>query len=190
MKFSPQIFGYQRNSDGSLTQLNINPNLPAAPANLPGYCPYLTAVGNDFHLFTTLTPEDFSPQGPTQIGVYSVNSDGTLTTTSTAANMPATVLKTVRDLKLDPTSAFLAVAGQGGLQLFATHGSSPVTPLASPLTVEVDQMFWDNAGHLYAISTPGNGVYVFTVTATGATPVSGSPYTLQNPVHLAVQPLT
>ena len=67
--------------------------------------------------------------------------------------MPATKISNPYDMKMSPSGQLLAVAGQEGLQIFHFNGSNPVTHYTALLTKEpVNQMFWDNDNHLYAIS--------------------------------------
>ena len=81
----------------------------------------------------------------------------------------------------------LAVAGAGGLQVFHFNGASPITAYTGPLTtVPVDQLSWDNANHLYAISQSKGQLFVFTVTPSTNSAVSGSPYSVANPANLVV----
>jgi hypothetical protein len=58
----------------------------------------------------------------------------------------------------------------------------PITGLIS--TADVTAMYWDTSNHLYAISNADNTLHVFTVTATSAEEVPGSPYSIPNPVAL------
>jgi hypothetical protein len=53
---------------------------------------------------------------------------------------------------------------------------------------QIDQMFWDNANHLYAISSTAGKLYIFTITPTSATQAAGSPYTISHPKNIIVQP--
>jgi hypothetical protein len=41
--FTPIIYGFKRNSNGGLTELNINPPFPTSPSG-DFYCPYLAAA--------------------------------------------------------------------------------------------------------------------------------------------------
>lgn len=43
------IYGYKRNSDGSLSLLNINPSIPAGPHG-DNYCPYFAAADTTNHV--------------------------------------------------------------------------------------------------------------------------------------------
>jgi len=53
-----------------------------------------------------------------------------------------------------------------------------------------DQMFWDNANHLYAISRSVGKLFVFTVTATGVTQAPGSPHSIAGAQNIMVLPKT
>src|SRR5581483_7159741 len=55
----PQIFGYQRNSDGTLTSLSINPKIPPASGTGNYYCPYLAAADPNNHVAIALTLFNF-----------------------------------------------------------------------------------------------------------------------------------
>jgi hypothetical protein len=66
---------------------------------------------------------------------------------------------------------------------------SSLTPDSSP-RIKIDQVFWDNANHLYAISNKAGKLYVFTVTPTSHSQAPGSPYTIQSLQNLIVLPKT
>jgi outer membrane protein assembly factor BamB len=56
------------------------------------------------------------------------------------------------------------------------------------LTAEsISQMFWDDSNHLYAISQSSGTLHVFTITPSAASEAPGSPYTLNQPLYIAVQ---
>lgn len=83
----------------------------------------------------------------------------------------------------------LAVAGSGGLQVFHYKGGSPITPYTGLLTTDdIEQCFWDNANHLYAISRATNRLRVFTVTPSAHSQATGSPYSIHTPSNIIVQP--
>jgi hypothetical protein len=103
--------------------------------------------------------------------------------------MPSTAVKYATDLKMSPSGKLLAVAGGAGLQVFHFNGSNPITHYTNLLTGDqVDQAFWDNANHLYAISRSANKLFVFTITPTSVRQAPGSPYTITNPQDLTVLP--
>lgn len=190
LKGTPDIYGYKRSSTGTLTDLNISPHIPASPISGSAYCPFLAAADPYNHVAISLTP--FAPYynaGPPQIAVYTASSTGSLTTTSTASNMPKSSVVSVTDLKMSPSGKLLAVAGSGGVQVFHFNGASPVTKYTGRLTTnEIDQMFWDNSNHLYAISKKAGKLYVWTVTPTYVAQASGSPHTVYHPLNIIVLP--
>jgi hypothetical protein len=190
---SRNIFGYKRSSDGTLTVLNINPTIPAAPKSEGAYCPYLTAADPNGNLAVSMEPNnDITPSGPVQIAVYSADSAGNLTTTSTAQNMPKTQAGPtygINDIWMSPSGKLLAVGGSSGLQVFHFNGANPVTTYTGLLTKEeIDQMFWDNDNHLYALSRSAGKLYVFTVTPTSHSQAPGSPYTITGAENIQVLP--
>ena len=199
--FGPSIFGAKRNRDGTLTPLNISPALPTPPPGT-GFCPYNGAAADPSnHVAIAMTPVAGgfgSNDGPTQLAVYTADSSGNLTTTSTYMNMPKTaVVPTsggtygVNDTWMSPSGKLLAVAGSLGLQVFHFNGANPITHYTGLLTKNaVDQVYWDNANHLYAISSSAGLLYVFTVTPTSVTQAPGSPYSIPGAGSLIVLPKT
>lgn len=186
---APGIFGYQRNSDGTMTSLNINPTIPAGP-NGDSYCPFLAAADKSNHVAVSMTSMNFlTVAGPPQLAVYTQQNNGNLTTVSTSANMPKTQVTSITDFWMSPAGNLLAVAGTTGLQVFHFNGASPITRYTGLLTTdEIDQVFWDNNNHLYAISRSAGKLYVFTVTPTTHSQASGSPYAISSVENLIVLP--
>lgn len=199
--FGPAIFGAKRNSNGALSPLSINPALPTPPPGT-GFCPYFGASADPFnHVAIAMTPVQGgfgNNDGPTQLAVYTADSSGNLTTSSTYLNMPKTaVVQTsggtysVNDTSMSPSGKLLAVAGPLGLQVFHFNGGNPITHYTGLLTkADVGQMFWDNANHLYAISGTAGKLYVFTVTPTSVSQAPGSPYSIVGAQSLIVLPKT
>jgi len=188
--FMPGIFSYARSGEGTLTQTSgTAAPIPAASAG-NYYCPYLSAADSANHVAIPLMPmsdSTWQPSGPVQIAVYTADSSGNLTTTSTSANMPKSGVSTVTDIRISPSGKLIAVAGTSGLQVFHFNGANPATHFTGLLAAgQVDHIFWDNSSHLYAISTSAGKLMVFTMSATGATPAPGSPYTIANPQNIAV----
>jgi hypothetical protein len=184
------ITGFKRNSSGSLTQLNIHPAMPTSKSG--SYCGYGQAADPTDHVAFALQlyVGYMDPSGPMQLATYTANSSGDLTTTSTAANMPNVLVGNVDIMNLSPSGKLLAVGGSGGLQVFHFNGASPIAHYTALLTSdEVDQVYWDNKNHLYAIGTAANKLWVFTVTPAGYSQAPGSPYTVNAPQGLAVLPL-
>jgi hypothetical protein len=186
------IFGFQRSSNGLLTEIDSSGAPPTPPAGY-FYCPSQAAADPTDHVAITMQPvnqSNFSPDKPPQLATYTADAKGNLTTTSTAGNMPTTAVVSVTDTAMSPSGKLFAVGGTGGLQIFHFNGASPITHYTGLLTTaEVDQFFWDNENHLYAIGTAANKLWVFTVTPTGYSQAPGSPYTINAPHDIVVQPL-
>lgn len=184
------ILGFQRNSNGSLKQLSFNIQYPQEDTY--GYCGFAQAADPTNHI--AIAMQGFDGPGSsttgTQLGTYTVASNGNMSTTSTHANMPTVSIGGLSALNMAPSGKLLAVAGTKGLQVYHFNGASPITHYTGLLTTsEVDQIFWDNSNHLYAIGEKANKLWVFTVTPTGYSQVSGSPYTVHSPEGLKVLPL-
>jgi hypothetical protein len=181
------ITGFKRASNGKLTQFSYEIPFPAL-----GYCGYGQASDPTNHVAIAMQAFD-GPGSPTtgiQLGTYTAASNGNMTTTSTGSNMPSVSVGGLTAMDMAPSGKLLAVGGPGGLQVFYFNGASPITHYTGLLTTaEVDQIFWDNSNHLYAIGTKANKLWVFTVTPTSATQATGSPYTVHSPEGLKVLPL-
>ena len=186
-----EIYGFERHSDGMLTEANITGQPPTAKGG-NFYCPLLTAADPTNHVAISVQAVDgetFNPDGPPQLATYTASEEnGNLTTKSTWENMPETAVVNVTDIKMSPSGKLLAVGGTGGLQIFHWNGADPVTHYTGLLTTDqVDQSFWDDDNHLYAISQAAGKLFVFTITTTSSKEASGSPYTINNPQNLIVQ---
>jgi len=191
--FEASLFGFRRNSNGTLAALNINPPMPPPPPQ-DFYCPYLSAEDPTDHLAVSvqaLNDQSWQPDGPPQLATYTAGDDGNLTTTSTNENMPTTAVENVTDIWMSPSGLLLAVGGTAGLQVFHFNGADPITPYTGLLTTDpINQFFWDNANHLYAISNSAGKLYVFTVTPQSVSAAPGSPYPISSPQNIIVLPKT
>jgi len=189
--FEPEIYGFKRGINGDLTFLNFPSPIPAAKAG-SFFIPYLAAADTTNHVAVSLQPvdeESFGYTGPNQLATFTVQSSGMLTTSSTPANMPAVAQGNVTYLKMAPSGKLLAVSGSGGLAVFHFNGANPITKFTGQLTkTPINQCFWDNANHLYAISVSAGKLFVFTVTTTSFSQAVGSPYPITSPRNIIVQP--
>jgi hypothetical protein len=187
--WNQEIYGFARSSDGALTDLKLNSTIPEAKAG-EMYCPGLTATDAATHVAVAMQPlnnSSFEPNGHAQLATYTADSSGNLTTASSYANMPKVALASVAGLAMSPSGKLLAVAGTGGLQVFHFNGSDPITRYTGLLNKnDVDQVFWDNDNHLYAISQSAGKLFVFTVTSTSYCQAPGSPYGITNPQSIVV----
>jgi hypothetical protein len=196
--FTPEIYGIHRGADGAITMLNANQPFPSAPSG-DTYCPWSAAADPTNHLAIAMQPlnSNFTPVGPYQLATYTVDTAGQLSTTSTYKNMPTTEAAGARgsqtgyltDYWMSPSGKFLAVAGTTGLQVFHFNGANPITKYTGLLVSDVvNQVFWDNSNHLYAIGNTAGKLWVFTVTATSVTQAPGSPHSITSPGDMIVLP--
>jgi hypothetical protein len=189
--FTPDIYGVQRASDGALTYLSSNPPFPAPPSG-DFWCPWLAAADPTNHVAVAMQPlnGDFTVEGPYQLASYTADSSGNLTTTNTYQNMPKVLVgSAIYDYQMSPDGKFLAVGGISGLQIFHFNGANPITKMTGLLAANgINQLFWDNKNHLYAISWAGGKLYVLTVTSTGVSQAPGSPHPVTKPEGISVLP--
>ncbi len=187
------FIGLERDKNGFLTSIgNPQPN----PNNgNTFYCAAGTAADPASHLAVGLQAiqSGSNPVGLPRIASYTIGSSGGLSTPTPFSGMPTV---NVGDgysvsLSMSPSGKLLAVLGDSGLQILHFNGASPATHYTKLLTTDdIEQAFWDNANHLYAISHNANKLYVFTATPTSVTQAPGSPYTIANPNNVIVQSKT
>jgi len=164
-----------------------------APKDDDFYCPSQIAADPTNHVAMALQPvsgSTFSPDGGPQIGAFTAASNGDLSTANTSAQMPVGAVGAALSMAIGYSGELLAVGGSAGLQIFHFNGAGPATVATGLLTTdEIDQMFWDKANHLYAISTRKGKLHVYTITPTAHHEAPGSPHSIESPQNLAVQPL-
>jgi hypothetical protein len=191
--------GYRRQSNGILTAGNVSAPAPAPNSSDSFYCRELTAADRTNHLAVSMQAIDnatSTPQGMPRLATYTEHDGGNLTTASKAWNMPSTLVGDVTAMSMAPSGRLLAVGGTSGLQVFHFNEDDPITPYTgllmkdaiSPVSPAPELMFWDNDNHLYALSPAAGKLYVFTVTPDDVRQAPGSPYSIQNPQSLIVQP--
>ncbi len=182
--FNNQVIGFRRESSGTL-QYNglVNPTFSGS-GSYTAYRPDASPTEN-----LVVLQEYLNDSGFPQLGSFSVGSNGALTSTNTSDNMPTAKLN-VTASAFSPDGVFFAIAGDyggnpgSGLQFYMVNGAAPLTLLANTVTDPIDQIAWDNSGHLYAVSTIENKLWVFTVTSQFA--VRSAPISIPSPVNLAV----
>jgi hypothetical protein len=101
--------------------------------------------------------------------------------------MPVIAISNVEDMKIDKEK-LLAIAGTGGLQVFHFRDAAPPVPYTRVLTKDdISQIFWDSSHHLYALSQSAGRLHVYTITPKSYEEAPGSPYTIYQPLFMAVQ---
>jgi 6-phosphogluconolactonase (cycloisomerase 2 family) len=187
------IYGFKRNANGLLISGGALNNYPTPSPSFRRFVPQLLAADPKNHLAMLMQPAN--PPGcvalPPQLATYTVSSSGVLSTTSKYWNMPSTKIADPYDMKMSPSGKLLAVAGKQGLQIFHFNGENPITiDDKTPLTTDpVDQIFWDNRDHLYAISQSTGKLRVYTITPSSIQLAPGSPHPINSPEYLIVQPV-
>jgi hypothetical protein len=185
---------WQRASNGTLTV----PQNFAAKGGPVGWGPY---VGYDLtpngakadpsgHVAVLMESEAGGPEGilgNPQIATYTISSTGSLSTTSSATNMPYVDISDFYDMNMSPSGKILAIAGTSGLEVFHFNGASPATTFGWVSRHPQFLLHWDDANHLYALGF--DGLTMFTVTTTSGTQ-NGSPSPIMNGLALAVLPKT
>ena len=183
------VYGYVRKSDGSLERLESRIPVPAGSSG-QSWCTRLAAVDTTNHVAVAMYPTSNGREasGPYQLAIYTQDEDGTLTTSSTSGNMPKVAVGEVTDIYMSPSGKLLAVAGSNGLQIFRFNGSNPMISVGVLTRQEVDQMFWDNDDHLYALSQAAGKLWVFTASEESFAAAPGSPWPIPGAQNIVVQP--
>lgn len=187
------MYGFQRQSNGVLNNLNEQYTPPTPPPNFRAYVADLAAADPTNHLAVLVQPANppGCSGGAFKVASYTVDANGNLTTKDTYKTMPTSRVKSAYDMKMAPSGELVAIGGQEGLQVFHFNGANSVTHYTGLLTkAPITQMFWDNENHLYAISYDSGELFVFTVTPTTHKQAKGSPYSVSGAQDIIVQPLT
>jgi hypothetical protein len=165
--------GFKRESSGALELMQFGAVGP--PLNGGSYTlqyPDASPAGN--YVVFQMFPNDANPF---QVGSYTVNSDGSVSTTNTSSNMPTSGLLGASST-FSPSGNMLVLYAdngynqnqqlvEGGIEIYNFNGAAPLTLYKKLLTgTSIDQVAWDSSNHLYAISKSTNELYVFTVTPT------------------------
>ncbi len=190
--------GFKKQINGNLADLNLTWPMPTGEPPTAGPwtpCPSYAAADPTNHLAVAVNWLSNNSTNPEQIATYAVNATtGALATSSTYDNMPTTSLNAIQWMSMSPSGKFLAAVGGTGLQLFNFNPTGQATPASGVLIGKpIAMCAWDNANHLYALVRGGPGtvggglLYMLTVTASGATQVPGSPYSVPSAENLLVQ---
>jgi hypothetical protein len=188
----PGIYVEKRQRNGNLVDAGGVLPSPIPPDGVNEYYPEMavTAPGNHVVIAEQPVNAPSCAPGPLQLAIYTADSSGNLTTTSTFEDMPAIENSVVSDMKMAPSGKLLAVGGAQGLEIFHFDGDKPITRDTGLLTTDpINEMFWDNDNHLYAISAKANKLLVYTITPSRHESAAGSPYAINEPGNLIVQSL-
>jgi len=174
--FDGNIFGYNVGANGQLAFFDSKAPIPSIGGL--SSCPFALAVSPDGkYVAAAINPKMDSSTGST-LGIFSVNSDGTLSAT-TGSPFPRTDVG--RDIEWDSSGHFIAVAEKDGLWVYSfTAGTAPVPVGGAPIvTGAIDHLAFNRAGTLlFAISSATENVYAFSCNSGSGTvtPAAGSPH--------------
>jgi hypothetical protein len=180
------FYAFSRAGNGELASITIADPMPETPEGNHNYCVDDIAPDGSGHVAALIVDTNTTSATPV-LAAFTAGANGNLTTTNTHLDMPEVGVYNVQWLRMSPNGKFLAVGGEGGLELFHVNGASPITKYKTLLTQAQSfpvQMYWDNDNHLYVIGENDyaqTAVWVFTVTATGVTEAPGSPLVLGLP---------
>lgn len=167
------LIGFRRASTGELQLMQFNETDPTLAGSnyLPAY-PDASPTGK--YVVVQLYPNDGGGDtNPPQIGSYSVDSQGNISTANTSSNMPTSQLTGPSSMSFSPDGKMLAIAslyGAGqfgnGVEIYNFNGASPLTLNTRLLNgTPIDQVAWDATHHLYAISRSESKLWVFEIGA-------------------------
>lgn len=184
------LTGFQRQSSGTLQNLQFSETDPILSGTdyLP-MNPDASPTGN--YVVLQLYPSNGGgDSGSAQLGSYSVDAKGNLTTTNTSSNMPTSQLEgPISTFSPDGSMLVLYSGGASnitlgsGIEIYNFNGADPLTLKTTLLTgTPITKVAWDTSHQMYVISDAQNKLWVFNVTATSVTQVAsltiGAPFSM------------
>jgi len=181
--YTNEFTAFTRNSNGELlanakfASTGPTPN-PAGTNNEDNYWPVAVAADPTNHLAAVVFEYFAQNPPPPQLASYTINSNGSITSTNTWENMPTPAIYP-NVISMSPAGKQVAVAGKG-IEIYNFNGASPMTLAASlPISArDFGYLSWDKNNHLYAVDYETGDLYVYTIGKSSITAVSGSPYTI------------
>jgi hypothetical protein len=185
------VYGFARNQDGTLNPINTNSD--AAPINDNIFrCPFATSASSAGFLAVLMSTEGVGVS-TSSIVLYTLNADGSLTF------VPGSIVNAAHasNIGFDPSGTYLAAvtstgqalsAGQtAGIQIYQLSNGKliAVGGVQNPET-NFEVAKWDNSGHLYALSTESNALFVYSMNQGVLTEAPGSPHMVTLPGSIAV----
>jgi hypothetical protein len=170
---SSSLIGFRRGNTATLELMQFDEADPTL--NGGAYVPYRPDASPSGNFLVLQLYANGLGMG--QLGSYSLESNGNISSTNTSSEMPNSPFYITGTTFSPSGNMFVTYADNGtntemgnGIQIYNFDGAAPLTPYKSLLNgTPVDQVGWDNANHLYVISHSTNTLYVFTVTSTSVT---------------------
>lgn len=161
--------GFRRESSGTLQTMQFGETDPSlSNGNYNAAYPDASPTSN--YVVFQLYPYDSNPP---QLGSYTVDPSGNLSTTNTSINMPTSQLDGPYSTFSPDGKVFALYANAGdgagnagnGIEIYNFNGAAPLTLNTRFLNgTPIDQVAWDSSNHLYAISRSENKLWVYNVT--------------------------
>lgn len=178
---------YKRESNGYLTYIGTLHDVPEGS----GYKTFCgETVGNDASNHLAFLYLRYQPPigkggfgefygGDSPIGIYTVDSDGKMTTTSNYGNMVSTGTYPVT-VSISPSGAVLATAGDEGFQFFHFRGGNQPVKWTGLFSAggRLMELGWDKADHFYAMTE--TSLIMYHVTSTSYKQEAGLPNAFTN----------
>jgi hypothetical protein len=194
-RWDGSVWGFTRRANGTLAAMNPNA-LGLPPFNYQGSSECSQGVAPSARGYAVVAWNGgFCCGGPTGIASYVQQNNGTL------IQIPGSEIETPENaMAFDPSGQYLAVALNGGIQVYQLQSNGRLTAIGpvQEVAIPFSNLNWDNANHLYAITQAssqlcqnGNsscGLYIFNARAGALTLAPGSPHTISQPGSLAVLP--
>ncbi len=178
-------------TNGSFKQTGPTPNPAGAEGSDPNadsYFPLAVAADPTNHLAAVVTESFAQNPPPPQLASFTINSNGSITSTNTWENMPSTAFYPGA-IAMSWTGKQVAIAGKG-VETFNFNGAAPMTKAASlPLSSrDFSQLAWDKNNHLYALDYVTGNLYVYTVTRSEIAPHRDrlTPYRITPTVFISI----
>lgn len=170
---NPYFVGFYRARNGDLsTNSSFTGGGVFTDPNPPYYLePMMMAADPDEHLAVVMFPCYSTSEGecdlyPQNLQLASFTIDrktGDISSTNTEDNAPLTAMTWANSLNMSDDGKFVAIGGSG-VQVFNFNGAALPINLATVVQgVQFDQVTWDKADHLFALSYEAQELYVFSV---------------------------
>jgi hypothetical protein len=182
------FFPFTRISNGYISlNTNFTEKDPKLDPNLTYFLsPFMATADPHEHMAVVMVQCEYNdsdlacePTGNNpQLASYTIDPvTGGISSTNTEDNLPYLEITYPIGMDMSYDGKFVAIGGYSGLQVFNFNGAAPPTELAPVKIsgVQIDQVTWDKADHLFALSYEAQELYIFNVSAAKGVVEIGEP---------------